>query len=85
MVMPVMQYAPETCAWCEGKGKYGQYNDICLVCNGQGSVLVAQPSHKCPHCAGTGVLRRVNIKTGAKSAAAQAGHTSLKTHLHPDE
>jgi DnaJ-class molecular chaperone len=55
MVMPVMQFAPETCAWCEGKGKYGQYNDICLVCNGQGSVLVAQPSHKCPHCEGTGV------------------------------
>jgi len=55
MVMPVMQYAPETCAWCEGTGKYGQYHDICLVCAGQGSVLVAQPSHKCPHCAGTGV------------------------------
>jgi DnaJ-class molecular chaperone len=55
MVMPVMQYAPETCAWCEGTGVYGQYKDICLVCNGQGSVLVAQPSHKCPHCSGTGV------------------------------
>ena len=54
MVMPVMQYAPETCAWCEGAGKYGQYGDICLVCNGQGSVLVAQPSHQCPHCAGKG-------------------------------
>ncbi len=54
MVMPVMQYAPETCAWCEGTGKYGQYHDICLVCNGQGSVLVAQPAHKCPHCEGTG-------------------------------
>jgi DnaJ-class molecular chaperone len=55
MVMPVMQYAPEICAWCNGTGKYGQYNDICLVCAGQGSVLVAQPSHKCPHCGGTGV------------------------------
>jgi DnaJ-class molecular chaperone len=54
MVMPVMQYAPETCAWCEGTGKYGQYGDICLVCNGQGSVLVAQPSRKCPNCAGMG-------------------------------
>jgi len=55
MVMPVMQYAPETCAWCEGTGVFGQYKDICLVCGGQGSVLVAQPSHKCPHCSGTGV------------------------------
>jgi DnaJ-class molecular chaperone len=54
MVMPVMQYAPEICAWCSGTGKFGQYGDVCLVCNGQGSVLVAQPSHKCPHCSGTG-------------------------------
>ena len=23
MVMPVMQYAPETCAWCEGRASMG--------------------------------------------------------------
>ena len=56
MVMPVMQYAPETCAWCQGDGKYGPYGDICLVCNGAGSVLVAQPPRKCTHCAGSGVI-----------------------------
>lgn len=56
MVMPIIQYAPETCAWCQGSGKYGQYGDLCLVCNGQGSVLVAQPARKCPQCGGSGTM-----------------------------
>jgi DnaJ-class molecular chaperone len=56
MVMPVIQYAPETCAWCEGKGKWGRYNDICHVCGGLGSLLVAQPSRKCPWCEGHGAV-----------------------------
>jgi DnaJ-class molecular chaperone len=54
MVMPVIQYAPETCAWCEGTGRYGAYGDACLVCGGQGSLLVAQPARKCPWCQGKG-------------------------------
>jgi len=56
MVMPVIQYAPETCAWCEGSGKFGNYQDLCLVCGGSGSVLVAQPARPCPHCNGTGII-----------------------------
>lgn len=56
MVMPVIQYAPETCAWCEGTGKYGNYGDLCHVCGGQGSVLVAQPAKTCPRCKGSGVI-----------------------------
>ncbi len=56
MVMPIIQYAPEDCAWCGGTGLYGQYNDQCLVCTGQGSVLVAQPARKCPQCKGTGAV-----------------------------
>jgi DnaJ-class molecular chaperone len=56
MVMPVIQYAPETCAWCAGKGKWGQYEDICQVCSGQGSLLVAQPPRTCPWCEGQGVI-----------------------------
>jgi len=56
MVMPVIQYAPETCAWCEGTGKFGQYGDACQVCGGQGSLLVAQPARKCPWCQGKGAV-----------------------------
>lgn len=56
MVMPVIQYAPETCAWCEGSGKFGDYGDLCLVCAGQGSVLVAQPARICPQCGGSGTI-----------------------------
>jgi DnaJ-class molecular chaperone len=56
MVMPIIQYAPETCAWCQGSGKYGNYNDLCLVCGGSGSVLVAQPARPCPQCKGSGTL-----------------------------
>jgi RecJ-like exonuclease len=56
MVMPVIQYAPETCAWCEGSGKFGNYQDLCLVCSGLGSVLVAQPARSCPHCSGSGII-----------------------------
>lgn len=54
MVMPIIQYAPETCAWCEGSGKFGNYGDVCLVCGGQGSVMVAQPGRSCPQCEGKG-------------------------------
>ncbi len=55
MVMPVIQYAPETCAWCAGTGKFGEYKDDCLVCGGQGSLMVAQPARRCPRCNGSGV------------------------------
>lgn len=54
MVMPVIQYAPETCAWCEGTGKFGDFRDQCHVCGGLGSVLVAQPARGCPRCEGSG-------------------------------
>ncbi len=40
--------APETCNWCDGSGydrvrAYGQ----CLVCDGEGTVLVVQPAERC--------------------------------------
>ncbi|HIE58325.1 MAG TPA: transcriptional regulator [Anaerolineales bacterium] len=54
MVMPVIQYAPEECSWCQGKGRWGNLNKICPTCNGMGSVLVAQPARECPHCHGRG-------------------------------
>ena len=46
---PNINYAPETCAHCNGSG-----GNICQVCKGQGSVLVAQPPRKCAHCGGSG-------------------------------
>ncbi len=67
MVMPIIQYAPETCAWCEGSGRFGQYGDICLVCKGQGSVLVAQPGRKCPQCEGKGYEIQGEFKDRCKT------------------
>ena len=34
-------YLPEDCAWCNATG--GSEAGVCAVCNGEGSVLVAQP------------------------------------------
>jgi hypothetical protein len=46
-----IDYAPEKCGLCSGTGRYG---GICTACEGQGSVLVAQPPMKCGLCSGTG-------------------------------
>ena len=61
MTEPGARYAPETCAFCLGTGKpsdipeekYYQWQ-LCPVCKGQGSVLVAQPGRKCARCGGEG-------------------------------
>jgi len=45
-------YALELCALCNGLG--GSTENPCAPCNGKGSVLVHQPSLKCPRCKGTG-------------------------------
>ncbi len=50
-------YAPETCAWCTGSGKWAVslgYVVSCLVCGGKGRVMVNQPSGQCQQCGGTG-------------------------------
>lgn len=49
-------YGPETCASCGGSGKPNRQESMkyCRFCNGQGSVMVAQPSKQCPQCNGTG-------------------------------
>ncbi len=54
MVTPFIQFAPETCAWCEGTGRFSQYQTVCHMCRGEGSVLVAQPARVCPWCQGSG-------------------------------
>ena len=47
-----------SCAFCSGIGKdpFDLLSPIshCLVCNGTGSVEVAEPMHKCVFCLGTG-------------------------------
>lgn len=50
---PPANYAPETCASCKGSGAGAPF-EACSVCDGQGSVLVAQPAHNCARCAGMG-------------------------------
>ena len=78
MVMPVIQYAPEDCAWCGGTGKYGPYNDACLVCGGQGSILVAQPSRKCPWCQGQGAVDAGEFKDRCKMCSGSGWSHVLK-------
>ncbi len=45
-------YAPETCAYCGGRGTLD--SNQCRACGGQGSVVVAQPARKCAQCQGRG-------------------------------
>ena len=54
MAQPFINYAPETCAYCGGKGWAGVSHATCPACGGQGSVLVAQPARKCAFCGGKG-------------------------------
>ena len=63
MAQPVINYAPETCAWCRGSGgvKEGEIIVICPACGGQGSVLVAQPARKCAWCRGSGGVKEGEI------------------------
>lgn len=56
-----ISYAPETCAFCKGTGTPSDVPEdkvylwqLCPVCRGQGSILVAQPARKCARCGGNG-------------------------------
>jgi hypothetical protein len=48
------RFGPERCAWCKGSGVEGKKGKGCSVCDGQGQVLVEQPSGRCRHCRGKG-------------------------------
>ena len=57
MSQPQRSFAPQTCAWCSGSGKWSisaGYVISCLVCGGKGHVLVTEPAGQCHQCAGTG-------------------------------
>jgi DnaJ-class molecular chaperone len=51
-----INYAPETCQFCDGEGadfnRQEEYYRRCPVCRGAGSLLVAQPARKCAFCKG---------------------------------
>lgn len=49
-----INYGPETCAYCKGRGTKPNCSPPCSVCNGQGSILVALPARKCAYCNGRG-------------------------------
>ncbi len=55
---PFIHYAPETCAFCNGNGSGrchdGTVYEICPVCKGVGTILVAQLAKKCAFCSGAG-------------------------------
>lgn len=78
MATPVIQYAPETCSWCEGTGKFGEYEDVCQVCTGQGSLLVAQPARKCPWCEGSGLVISGEFKDRCKTCSGSGWSHVLK-------
>lgn len=50
-------YAPETGAYCDGDGWVLSIFLVkpCPICNGQGSVLVAQPARYCARRGGRGI------------------------------
>ena len=51
-----VSYRVNDCAWCQGKGwDRVLFWRRCTVCNGQGSVLVAEEPQKCAWCRGKGV------------------------------
>ncbi|MCP4400459.1 MAG: hypothetical protein GY801_24540 [bacterium] len=50
-----VHFRGETCRYCGGKGKVvALWDDLCKVCDGSGSVLVAQPGRECASCRGSG-------------------------------
>jgi len=60
MIQGVINYGPAKCAYCNGLGNYKnrEGTDVrCVVCRGNGSVLVAQPAWRCVYCNGKGGFR----------------------------
>ncbi len=57
-IRPMVTFATEPCAFCFGNGsgrcKDSKIYDICPICKGMGTVLVAQPSKRCAFCSGQG-------------------------------
>lgn len=61
MAKSELNYGPETCGFCEGKGE-GYFiggATTCPICEGSGSILAAQPSKKCTKCDGCGTVSKL--------------------------
>src|SRR5262245_26421656 len=71
-------YVLEPCGLCNGLG--GSTENPCAPCNGKGSVLVHQPSLKCPRCKGTGKPRANDELTYSTRCIVCRGSGWVMTH-----
>jgi hypothetical protein len=90
-IQPTIHYAPEACAFCSGNGggrcRDGDIYDLCPVCKGLGTVLVAQNAKNAPFVTEVGAGPAVTgmIMMSVRSAKEQAGRMSTNLSLLKNE
>ena len=75
MVMPIIQYAPETCALCQGTGKYGDMGIIAWCAKGMEALWWPNPHVNAPNAREVVKILKANMLTVAKPAMGPVGPT----------